>query len=248
MRLTIGASITGSVAAIAAATALATAATPAPSGLPQGADPVTLDPAEMSTRIDNPWWPMRRGSRWIYRETDGRGGVARVVVTVTSRTRRLANGVTARIVRDVVTSGGKPVEVTDDYYAQDRAGNVWYLGEATREYVGGRPGSTSGSFEAGVGGAQPGIAMPAHPVPGLSYRQEYLRGEAEDRARVLSIDEQAQVPFGRFRDVLLTRDTTPLEPTVLEYKLYARGVGPVLTLHASGGRGREELVSFRRGR
>jgi hypothetical protein len=216
--------------------------------LPQGAEPVTLDPSEMSTRIDNPWWPMRVGTRWVYRERDADGGVLRVVVTVTSRTRRMANGVRARVVHDVVTRRGVPVEVTDDYYAQDRAGNIWYLGEATTEYENGRPVSTDGSFEAGKGGAQPGILMPADPRPGLAYRQEYLAGEAEDRARVLSVDEQAQVPYGHFRRALLTRDTNPLEPKVLEYKLYARGIGPVLAVSVSGGGGREELVSYRRGR
>jgi hypothetical protein len=89
--------------------------------------------------------------------------------------------------------------------------------------------------------------MPARPAVGQSYRQEHLEGEAQDAARVLSVDEQAQVRFGHFSGVLLTRDTNALEPRVLEYKLYARGIGPVLTLHASGGRGREELVRFRRG-
>lgn len=89
--------------------------------------------------------------------------------------------------------------------------------------------------------------MPADPRPGLAYRQEYYAGEAEDRSKVLSVDEQAQVPFGHFSGALLTKDLTPLEPNVVEYKLYARGIGPVLTLDASGGSGREELVSYARG-
>ena len=116
-----------------------------------------LNPADFTTTIDNPWWPMRPGSRWVYRETAPDGTRQRVVVTVTRRTRLIANGVTARVVRDVVTEHGEPVEVTDDWYAQDRAGNVWYLGEATTEYENGRPVSTEGSFEAGVGrGPAPG--------------------------------------------------------------------------------------------
>jgi len=80
------------------------------------------------------------------------------------------------------------------------------------------------------------------------YRQEHAPGEAEDAACVLSLDEQAEVPFGHFAPVLMTKDFTPLEPRVLEYKLYAKGIGPVLVLTASGGAGREELVRFRRGR
>ena len=215
--------------------------------LPQGAEPARLDPGEFTTRIDNPFWPMRPGTRWVYREIDADGTRKRVVVTVTRRTKLVANGVRARVVRDVVTEGGEPVEVTDDLYAQDRAGNVWYLGEATTEYEGGRPVSSEGSFEAGVDGAQAGIAMPARPRRGLRYRQEYLRGEAEDRAEVLDLDAQAEVPFGYFPRALMTKDLNPLEPKVFEVKLYARDVGPVLAVGLSGGGGREELVSLRRG-
>jgi hypothetical protein len=207
-----------------------------------------LDPADFTTRITNPWFPMRPGTRWTYRETDAEGGRQRVVVTVTHRTKRIANGVTARVVRDVVSERGRLVEVTDDWYAQDRDGNVWYLGEATTEYEDGRPVSTAGSFEAGVDGAQPGILMPARPRSGLSYRQEHLAGEAEDRASVVSLREQAEVPAGHFRGVLMTRDVNPLEPRVLEFKFFARGVGPVLAVTVSGGSDREELVRFTRGR
>jgi hypothetical protein len=191
---------------------------------------------------------MRPGSRWVYRETAPDGTRQRVVVTVTNRTKLIANGVTARVVRDVVTERGEPVEVTDDWYAQDRAGNVWYLGESTRDYEDGEVVSTAGSFEAGVDGAQAGVVMPARPRRGLRYRQEHYAGHAEDRARVVSLREQAEVPFGHFRRVLMTRDVNPLEPKVLEFKFYARGIGPVLAVGVSGGADREELVSFRRGR
>jgi hypothetical protein len=223
----------------------ATAAGPQ-SRLPQGAERVQLDPADFTTRITNPWWPMRPGSRWVYRETDPDGTRQKVVVTVTRRTKLIANGVTARVVRDVVTEQGEFVEVTDDWYAQDRRGNVWYLGESTTEYENGKPVSTEGSFEAGVDGAQAGVIMPAHPRPGLRYRQEYYEGQAEDRAKVMSLREQAEVPFGHFRPVLMTREVNPIEPRVLEFKFYARGVGPVLAVSVSGGADREELVSFRR--
>jgi hypothetical protein len=192
--------------------------------------------------IDNPYWPMRPGAQWVYRE-----GSQRVVVTVTGRT-KVVNGITARVVHDVVTEKGRPVEVTDDWYAQDEAGNIWYLGEDTTEYENGRPVSKEGSWEAGVDGARAGIIMPAKPRVGMRYRQELYKGHAEDKAQVLSLDEQAQVPFGHFRRVLLTKDFTPLEPKVLEYKLYARGVGPVLVFPVSGGGDHEELLRFKRGR
>ena len=136
--------------------------------------------------------------------------------------------------------------MTDDWYAQDKRGNVWYLGEATTEYEDGKPVSTEGSFEAGVDGAQAGVVVPARPRPGLRYRQEYYEGHAEDRARIVSVREQAEVPFGHFRRVLMTRDVNPLEPKVLEFKFYARGVGPVLAIGVSGGSDREELVRYRR--
>ena len=236
------------LAALALTAPSAAAATAQDPPLPQGSEPVTLDPANFTTRIDNPYWPMAPGTRWIYRETDGRGDRQKVVVRVTRRT-RVVDGIRARVVRDTVTERGKLVEDTIDWYAQDRAGNVWYLGERTREYEDGRYVSDAGSWEAGVDGAQAGVAIPAGPVPGMRYRQEYRQGEAEDRAQVLSVSEQAQVPFARFpRRVLLTKDVNPLEPRVLEYKLYARGVGPVLVLEVSGGSGREELLSFTRGR
>jgi len=217
--------------------------------LPVGGAPVKLDPAELSTKIDNPYFPLTPGDRRVYRETGPDGTKGRVVVTVTNKTKRIANGVTARVVRDTVSEAGKGViEDTFDWYAQDKAGNVWYLGEDTKEYENGKVTSTAGSFEAGVDGAQPGVAMPGDPKVGLRYRQEYFKGEAEDAGEVFSLGERVEVPFGSFDRVLMTKDTTPLQPKILEYKLYARNVGTVLALGISGGSDREELVSFRRGR
>ena len=208
--------------------------------LPHGTESVKLDPADFSAEIDNPYWPMRPGSKWVYRE-----GSARVEVTVTDRTKKII-GIDARVVHDVLTENGKVKEDTFDWYAQDRRGNVWYLGEDTKAYENGKV-STAGSWEAGVNGARAGKVMPAHPRAGMQYRQEYLAGEAEDHARVLSLDDQAEVPAGHYRNALLTKEWTPLEPDGLEYKLYARGVGQVLALTVSGGWEREQLISFHRG-
>lgn len=209
--------------------------------LPLGSAPVELDPTTFTTQIDNPYWPMAPGSAWELVERDGKGGVQRVVVTVTPETRTVM-GIEARVVHDVVTEDGRLVEDTLDWYAQDAEGNVWYLGEETKEYEDGKVVSTAGSWEAGVDGAQPGIAVPAVPEVGMSYRQEYLAGEAEDAATVLSLDEWVAVPAGSYDDVLMTKDYTPLDPAILEHKFFAPGVGPVLALGISGGAGREELV------
>jgi hypothetical protein len=213
--------------------------------LPQGAEPVDLDPKDFTTRIDNSYWPMDPGTRWTYRETDQEGAELKVVVTVSDQTKKIANGVIARVVRDTVTEEGELIEDTFDWYAQDRHGNVWYLGENTAEFENGKLVTKEGSFEAGVDGAKPGIIMPADPRDGMQYRQEYYKGEAEDNGEILSTDEMAQVPFGQYDNALLTKDTITIEPNVLEYKLYAKGVGPVLTLGVSGGPGsREELINL----
>jgi hypothetical protein len=215
-------------------------------GLPQGSEVVTLNPADFTTTIDNAYWPMAPGTRWVYRETDTSGTRRDVEMTVTNDTKKIANGITARVVHDVVTQDGAMVEVTDDWYAQDADGNVWYLGESTAEYDNGQVVSRKGSFEAGVDGAQPGVMMPAHPVPGLSYRQEYYAGQAEDNAAIVTVgEERVEVPFGYFdADVLMTRDLVPLEPHVQELKFYVPGIGPVLTVHTDGAGGRMELVQF----
>jgi hypothetical protein len=210
-------------------------------GLPQGGEPVTLDPANFTTKIDNPWFPMSPGTRWEYRE-----GPTRVVVTVTHRTRTVA-GVTALVVHDVDRRGGTLIEDTKDWYAQDDEGNVWYLGEDTKEFRNGKVETAEGSWEAGVDGAQAGVIMPARPRVGLRYRQEYYKGHAEDAARVLGLHKKVAVPFRSFGDVLQTLDYSLLQPRAGEHKHYARGVGPVLTTSSSG-RVREQLVRFKAGR
>ena len=211
--------------------------------LPQSSEPSNLNPADFTTQIDNPYWPMPVGARWQVRVTDPQGESLNEVITVTNQTKKIADGVTARVVHDVVYDHGKPAEITDDWYAQDKDGNIWYFGENTAEFQNGKK-DTSGSFEAGAKGADAGIAMPAHPEVGLTYREEYYAGHAEDRSKVLAIDQQVQAPAGHFTGAILTDDYSPLEPDVSEYKLYARGVGPVVAVTVSGGSEREDLVSY----
>jgi hypothetical protein len=218
----------------------------AQSSLPQGSEPVQLDPADFTTEIDNPYFPIVPGSRRVFRETDAEGAVRRVVVTVTNDTKTII-GIEARVVHDVVTEDGQVTEDTYDWYAQDSEGNLWYMGEDTKEYENGKLKSTEGSWEAGVDGAQPGIIVPAHPKPGMTFREEYYAGQAEDGAEVLSLTAQASVPYGVFDDVLQTRNFTPLEPDLVEEKFYASGVGPVLEITVTGGSDRTELRSIRPG-
>jgi len=219
------------------------------STLPQGSESVDLNPADFTTEITNPYWPMAPGNKWVYEGGNRDGTTERVVVEVTDQTRTIANGVEARVIRDTVSENGQLVEVTDDWYAQDADGNIWYLGEYVTNYQDGVVTDHSGSFEAGVDGAQPGVAMPANPEPGMTYRQEYYKGEAEDKAGIVTVgQEQVEVPFGFFnQDVLMTRDLVPTEPKVEELKFYAPGVGPLLSLHTDGDFGRAALVSYTQG-
>jgi hypothetical protein len=241
--------VTIGTAALALGGLAAFGPTPGDDGLPQGSEPVTLDPADFTLQIDNPYLPLRPGSRWVYRETTTKGDRQKAVVTVTRKTKKIANGVTARVVTDIATAHGKRVEVTDDWYAQDKAGNVWYLGESVRNYRNGKLVDREGSFEAGVRGAQAGVAMPAQPRPGQAYRQEYAKGKAEDTGAIVARGgDRVQVPAGFFaKDVLVTRDLAPTEPKTEELKFYVRGIGEVLSVHTDGDGERSELVRHTRG-
>lgn len=213
---------------------------PGPYELPHGGESVDLDPDDFTHRITNPYWPMRPGTTWRFRETDGQS-TQHVKLTVLSRTRDV-RGIKARVIHDVVREDGKIIENTFDWYGQDSGGTLWYLGEFTREYENGVPVNTEGSWEYGVDGAQAGVLIPANPKPGCRYRQEYLEGVAEDHAAILAVREDVQVRAGRFRDVLTTGDYVRLEPWVTEHKFFAKGVGPVLAAGLSPSSSREELV------
>ncbi len=199
--------------------------------------------ASFTSVIDNQYYPLRAGMRWVYQSKTEEGDTERTVIEVLSQT-KVIKGVTCVIVHDTVRVNGAVTEDTFDWYAQDSEGNVWYFGEDTKEYENGKVVSTKGSWEAGVNGGQEGIIMKAQPTVGDTYRQEYLRGEAEDMAEVLAVDAKATVPYGSFDNVVQTKDTTPLEPDLVEHKYYARGVGVVLEIAVSGGGGRDELIEM----
>jgi hypothetical protein len=210
--------------------------------LPTGADPVNLDPANFSADITNPYWPMKPGTRWTYHGEEAGSPSEEIVIVVTRATKKLANGITARVVRDTARSEGQIIEDTLDWYAQDEQGNVWYMGEQTAEFENGKVVSRAGSWEAGKDGAMPGIMLPAQPQVGQKYRQEYKKGEAEDNGEVLATNHLVEVEAGPYKDALVTMDTSTIEPDVVEYKFYGHGTGPLLALDISGGAAREELM------
>ena len=206
--------------------------------------PAHLNPSQFVKTVDNPYFPLEPGTTWEYK-AESSEGEERIVVTVTDKT-KVVDGVTATVVRDTVTEvGGKLIEDTYDWYAQDEKGNVWYLGEDTKAYDGDKV-SAYGSWEAGVDGARAGLVMMGKPTAGASYYQEYYKGEAEDQGKVLAVDESVTGPTGSYDQVIKTADSTKLEPEILEHKWYAQGVGFVKEAYITGGDETVTLVKMSR--
>lgn len=211
-----------------------------------------FDPANFTNPVANPYFPLVPGTTWIY-EAQTDEGVEITTTTVTSNAPQI-DGVTAIEVHDVSTldTGTQVllIEDTQDWFAIDDFGNVWYLGEATTSYEYDEEGnligtSTEGSWTAGVDGAEPGIIMLADPRPGATYRQEFAEGIAEDMGKVERANGKVSVPYGDFTDVLVTKEWSPLEPGSVERKYYVAGVGLVLVEEFKGkGTVRQELVEF----
>src|SRR5437870_150795 len=201
-----------------------------------------LDPANFTTTIDNPYFPLPVGRTLVYRGVkDGQTQEDRV--TVTDQTKTVAEGITARVVTDVATHDGALLEKTSDWYAQDKQGNVWYLGEDTAQYLANGKVDTSGSWEAGVDDAEPGLIMEANPQIPDAYRQEFLTGQAEDTAWVVERGGTVTVPYGKLRNTLKTLEATRIEPGSYDLKVYAPGIGIVLEQSLSGPPETASLVS-----
>lgn len=215
--------------------------------VPPGPD-ARIDPADFVARVDNPWFPLRPGTVLRYRGSkDGRAAVE--VFRVTRRTKTIL-GVVTTVVDDRMYLDGRLHERTLDWYAQDRAGTVWYFGEDTAALDrSGMVTSREGSFTAGVDGASLGIYMPARPKVGQTFQQEYYTGHAEDQFTVADLAAPVSVPGARSRRSLRTTERTRLEPGVVDAKYYVRGIGTVreVQLAGPGPRERLELVSVRRG-
>jgi hypothetical protein len=201
------------------------------------------DPADFVATVDNPYFPLRPGAAFHYVGVAEDGKTPQTDdMVVTQRTRKIL-GVTATVVRDTVSSHGRAIERTFDWYAQDKNGNVWYLGEDTRDLKNGRFVKGHDSWQAGVDGAKPGIIMPARPQPGDAYRQEFYPRHAEDQARVLGSGGSVTVPSGSYAKTLLTEETSPrVDPGVAERKYYVAGVGDVKEQTIKGDHERLVLV------
>jgi hypothetical protein len=210
----------------------------------QSLDAVRTALPQYSARVDNPWFTVTPGTIAVYRGVkDGRK--ARDVVTVTHETTTIA-GAPCRVVHDRLYLDGRLAERTTDWYTQDSAGNVWYFGERTAELDRrGRVTSTEGSWQAGVDGAKPGVFIPARPRVGDAYRQEFYKGHAEDHFRI--VGRFASTVSPPTPNALLTQEWTPLEPGVIDHKLYVRGIGTVVERTVKGGDEHLELASLRRG-
>jgi hypothetical protein len=198
-------------------------------------------PTSWAPAVSNAFFPLVPGTRAEFEaETDE--GTERTVVEVLSET-RVVNGVTATVVRDQVFLDGELIEDTDDWFAQDEAGNVWYLGEYSEELENGQVVSTEGSWEWGVDEALPGIIMWSDPAAhvGEEYRQEYYEDEAEDWGKVVALDQTVEVPFGTYTGCVAIEEWNGLESGSHEQKFYAPGIGVVLEVN---GNERLELVDF----
>jgi hypothetical protein len=201
-----------------------------------------IDPAKFVSRIDNPYLPFKPGTTLRYRGVAENGKTPQLdTETVTRQTKRIM-GVECTVVRDTVSSRGKPVERTDDWYAQDGQGNVWYFGEDARDFQNGRFVKASDSWQAGIDGAQPGVIMEAHPKPGDAYRQEYYPGHAVDQAKVLG-HAAVKVPFRSFSKALVTVEKSALEAGVREKKFNVAGIGVVAERVVKGNHERFDLVA-----
>jgi len=218
--------------AVIAATALAL-----PPPLPAASD--------FARRVDNTWFPLKPGTVLVSKGEDD-GAPATDVFRVTHRIKRIL-GIRATVIDDRVYKRGLLAERTHDYYAQDRRGNVWYLGEDTATLKpDGRVESRDGTWRTGVRGGRAGIFMPAHPHVGSGGWQEYLEGHAQDRYRILSFHEEVRTPAASSRHAMLVRETSPLEPGVVDHKIYVRGIGTVREETVKGGSERYRLVSIKR--
>jgi len=197
-----------------------------------------VHPSDIGVTVSpNPFFPLVSGAKWVYR-----GGAETITVEVTGRVKEIL-GVSCAVVRDIVEEDGDVIEDTLDWFAQHVDGTVWYCGELARDFENGELVSLEGSWEAGRDLARPGIIMSSNPGVGDVYRQEFALGDAEDVAEVVSVTGSEVVPAASCGGkCVVTKDFTPLDPGVIEFKHYAPRVGMILEVNPETGE-RVELVS-----
>jgi hypothetical protein len=203
------------------------------------------------TTIDNSWFPLHPGSKYVWRGTehvDGQRVDHRVVFVVTDLTKRI-NGVRTRVVWDRDYANGKLSEGELAFMAQDDSGDVWSYGEYPEEWEGKKLAGAPSTWIPGLEGAKPGMLMPAAPRVGEpSYLQGFAPGiQFADRAKATRSVKRMCVPAGCFRNVLVNAEWTPEEPGARQLKYYARGVGSIRVGFTSGTQ-REKLVLVRTSR
>lgn len=193
----------------------------------------TIKSKNFGPHVTNPWYPLTPGTTYVYAGV--KDHLKALDVYAVSRHTKKIDGVVTRMVNDRLFLNGKLVERTTDYYAQDKCGNVWYFGEDTAELDShGKVLNTDGSFHAGIDGAQPGVYMQAKPQLGRKFRQEWLKGEAEDQYRAVSKSAKAAAPYGTFTHALRTEETSGLEPGVRDNKYYVKGIGEIIETTVKG--------------
>ena len=192
--------------------------------------------------IDNRYMPLMPNARFTYTGQTA-DGTERTEIEVLAD-KRLVLGISCTVVWDRVFLDDELIEETYDWYAQDKDGNVWYFGEDVDNYIDGVIDNHFGAWEAGVDGAEPGVVMLGNPVVGLKYRQEHYEGQAEDHGEIVSNGESVAVAVGSFTGCLKIEETNPLDPSYLEYKYYASGVGLILVETIDVPVEREELESY----
>ncbi len=205
-------------------------------------DPLTIGAAT----TPNPWFALVPGNTWVY---EGDGETIEVVVTSDTK---LIEGITCIVVVDTASEDGVVVEQTDDWYAQDVDGNVWYCGEISENFEeidgddvsGPELVDIEGSWKAGRDRAEAGILLPFDPQVGEFSRQEFAQTDAEDAIEILALDASETAPGGSCSGTcLMTRDFSPLEPGVEENKFYVPGVGLIVEIKP-GTSERVELIEF----
>ena len=199
-----------------------------------------INPANFSTNISNPYFPLKPGTKFVY-EGATAAGFEHVEFVVTRKT-RLLSGVKCVEVHDTSAVDGVIVEDTLDWFAQDKAGNVWYFGEDSKQYADGFLVGIDGSWRAGVDDAKPGIVMKANPKLKDVYRQEFAISEAEDSAEVIALGQATSANGKAYKNALVTHEFSGLEPSANERKFYVPNVGNVLTIDDETGE-RSALVS-----